>query len=107
MVHTVVYLTVGVIFALPSVLFLYGSLSRDARWPSSAVRVVAVLTDLAWLALGTAFMAAAWTSGSTSRNLVIAGASAAILCAVARWLVRDRWERRTVQGLLARNRRGE
>jgi hypothetical protein len=93
----VVYPIVGLIFAGPGVLFLYGSLQRDPRWTSRPHRLVAILTGLAMFVLGSALFAAAWTSRSTSRELLIAGSLTAFALAVVRWLVRYRWERSTTR----------
>ena len=93
----VLYFIVGLMFAGTGVLFLYGSLQRDPRWPSRPHRLVAILTGLAMFAFGAALFAAAWTSRSTSRDLLIAGSLTAFALAVARWLVRYRWERSTTR----------
>jgi hypothetical protein len=91
--RTVFYLIAGLVFAVPGVVLLYGSIPRDPRWPSRSHRVAVILTGLAMFALGAAFVTAAWTSERMSKALLIAGGLAAVACAIARWLVRYRWER--------------
>ena len=94
----VVYPIAGLMFAGTGVLFLYGSLQRDPRWSNeTAARLIAMLTGLAMLVLGAPLVAAAWTSRSTSRDLMIAGGLTAVALAVARWLVGYRWRRSTTR----------
>jgi hypothetical protein len=106
-VRTVVFMSLGLLFTLPGVVLLYGSSRPDPRWQSSAVRAVAVLMGFAWLALGLAFITAAWTSGGTSRDFLIGGGLVAVGCAIARRVVRERSERGTAQAHVAQNGRAE
>src|SRR5204862_4575539 len=63
-----ILLVFGLIFDGGGVLLLLGSLPRDPRWPSTAHRLVAILTAVAMLLLGSGLVAGAWTSGSTRRD---------------------------------------